>query len=124
MRNLKCQMSNSSLGSRNDNIVATRIHLKLFQGPRRGTADILTAQVVLPVVTGAPNLLGVFFVLDDAFQVGTHGRERFEFSAGCVHQDARLVSEFEDLSRVQAGLRSILPRRLNSQPTRQSEAAT
>src|SRR5213075_1664257 len=61
------------LASRDHHIVAARVDFVLFQRPRRRPADVLSAQVVLPVMTGAPNLFGVVPVLHNALEVGTHG---------------------------------------------------
>lgn len=51
-------------------------------------------------MTGTPDLFCVRLVLNDAFQVRANGRESFEFSGGRVNQNAGLVSEFENLSRI------------------------
>ena len=93
-------MSNDSvltLCSRHDDIIAARIHLVLFQRPRRWPPDVLAAQVVLSVVTGAPNLFRVGAILNDAFQMGAHRGKSFQIARGRAYENSRLVSELEDL---------------------------
>ena len=61
------------LASRHNHIIAARIHFVFFQRSGWRTTDVLATQVVLPVVTGAPNLFRVVAVLDDAFQMRADG---------------------------------------------------
>src|SRR2546430_11995327 len=87
-----------TLRSRHHNIIAAGIHLVLFQGSGRRSTDVLSAQVVLPVMTGAPNLLRLSAILDDALEVRTHRRKCLELSGRGMDQDAGLVSELENFS--------------------------
>src|SRR5438874_1323727 len=87
-----------TLRSRHHHIITAGIHLVLFQGSRRWSTYVLAAQVVLPVMTCAPNLLRVIAILNDALQVRTHGGKCFELSGRRMDQDAGLVSELENLS--------------------------
>src|SRR6185436_20870650 len=84
--------------ARDDDIVSARIDLKLLQRPWRRTADVLSAQVVMTVVTRTPNLFGVVAILNNAFQMSAGRREGFQFSRGGLYQDARLVAELENLA--------------------------
>ena len=86
------------LRPRHHHIIAARIHFVLFQRSWWRSTDVLAAQVVLPVMTSAPNLFRIVAILHDALQVCAHGRECFELSLGGMDQDAWLVSEFENLS--------------------------
>src|SRR5205807_4392242 len=61
------------LAPRHHHVIAARIHLVFFQRPWWWTTDVLSAQVVLPVMTGAPNLFCIVAVLDDALEVRAHG---------------------------------------------------
>ena len=90
-------------------LIAARIHFVFFQRSWRRTTDILSAQIVLAVVTGTPNLFGVVTVLDDAFKVRADGREGFEFSTRGMHQDARLVAKLENFSGVRRHPRQLVP---------------
>ena len=86
------------LRPRHHDIITACIHLVLFQRPGWWATDVLAAQIVLPVMTGAPNLFRVVAILDDAFQVRAHCGKCFEFALRSVNQDAGLVAELENLA--------------------------
>src|ERR1044072_796451 len=88
----------NSLCPGDHDVIAARVHFVLFQRTRRWTTDVFSAQVVLPVMTGTPNLFRVVAVLHDALEVRAHSRKGFELARRRVHQDARFVSELENFS--------------------------
>src|SRR5437588_8631034 len=102
----RCQMIRSlplavlTLCSRDDDIVTTHVDFEFFQRPRWWSTDVLSVQVVLPVVASAPDLFSFRSVLHDAFQMRAHSRESLELSGRCMHQDAGLVAELENFPGV------------------------
>jgi hypothetical protein len=95
---LHTQVARAASCSGNHDIITAGVNFKLFQRARRRTTDIFAAQVVLAVVAGAPNLFRVGAILHYAFEVGAHGRKRFELSGSCTDEDPRLIAELEDLA--------------------------
>src|SRR5438128_12457656 len=106
MSNERCQMIRSlplavlTLCSCHHHIIAAGIHLVRFQRPRRRATNVLSAKVVLPVMTSTPNLLCIIAILDDALEVRTDSGKCFELSCRCMNQDAALVSVREHYSLV------------------------
>src|SRR6266576_359421 len=103
MTNERCQMIRSlplavlTLRSRHHHIITASIYLVLFQGPGRWSTYVLSAQVVLPVMTCTPNLFRVIAILDDALEVRTDRRKCFELSGRGMDQDTGFVSKLENL---------------------------
>ncbi len=67
-----------------------------LQRPGRRAGAVRALQVVVAVVAGAPDVLEVLPVLDDAGQVRADGRERPNLSAGRPDQDGRPRAELDD----------------------------
>ena len=60
-----------------DDFVAASVHFVFFQRTRRWTTDVLAVEVVVPVMTGAPNLFCFGLILDDAVEMSAHCGKRF-----------------------------------------------
>ena len=92
------------LRSGDNHIIATQVDFELFQRTRWRPANVLSTQVVLPVVTGAPNLFSLGTILNDALKVCADRRERFEFTSVGMNENARLVAKLENLAGVDRNL--------------------
>jgi hypothetical protein len=84
----------------NNNVVATRVDLILFKRTWWRAANVLAVQVVVAVMTSAPNVLHVGSILNDAFKVCADCRESFQLPGISSDQDAWLATELENLPRV------------------------
>src|SRR5580765_6973485 len=91
-------------GARHDDLfiagLAAQVHHELLERPRRRARHDVAAQVVGPVVTGAPELRGVRFELHRAVKVRAHGGERADVAVGGADDDAWAGAELENMSAV------------------------
>jgi hypothetical protein len=71
-----------------------------FQGSRRWSRDISAIEIVLPVVTSAPDKSHIFAILHSALEMRTDCRERPQLSTCCAYQKGGLIPEPEDESAV------------------------
>src|SRR5450631_843434 len=69
---------------------------ELLERPRGRARHDVAAEVVRPVVAGAPELRSVRLVLHRAIEVRAHGAERANVALGGADDDARLAAELED----------------------------
>src|SRR5687768_948941 len=86
------------LSPRDDHLVAADVDLKFLQRARRRARDILSCQVVTPIVASTPNHLFVLAILNGAVEMRADGGIRAVFSSGSPDQNSRLAPEFEDFA--------------------------
>src|SRR5687768_1277586 len=83
-----------------DDLVAAGIHFEFFQRPRRWSTDVLAVEVVIAVVTSAPDMFCFGLILDDAVEVRADGGECFYFAGVGAHENSRLAPKLKDLSGI------------------------
>src|SRR5579864_5626016 len=76
--------------------LAAQVHDESLECPRWRARHDVAAQVVRPVVAGAPELRGVRSELHRAIEVRAHGAERADVAVGRADDDARPAAELEN----------------------------
>ncbi len=77
--------------------ISAHIDVVLFQRPGRRACDVLSVQIVMTVMAGAPDMIEVGPVLNDASQMSANRAETTDLSFWSSDQYSGLAAKAKDL---------------------------
>jgi hypothetical protein len=91
-----------------DDFISLKNDFVGFQWPRRRSRDISAIEIVLPVVTSAPDKPHIFAILHSALEMRTDCRECPQISTCCTYQKGGLLPEPKHESAVLGDILNLL----------------